>query len=510
VNPIQQAASVLLARGPGSDEVFVVRRAESLRFMGGFIAFPGGKAVAADGDPHLLPEGAVGGEPPVKPERWVTAARELFEETGVLVARRADGGFPFHGPELDGLRRRMLEEEFPFTEVLTRLGLRLRGSDFEPLGTLTTPDFVPVRFETAFFVAHLPPGQEAHVWPGELEEGWWTTPAALLEQWQRGVCLVSPPTVMTLDFLRGRAIDEAPARLASTLRSLAAGMLHPIWFAPGVLLIPLHTQALPPSTHTNAYLVGSGPRYLLDPGPADPAEQARLFGVLDAEREAGRHLTAIVLTHHHPDHIGAANACARRYGVPIHAHPLTAQILRGKIPVDREIHEGDRLDLGTALDGTCPWYLEAIHTPGHAPGHLVFYEPHYRLLFAGDMVSTVSSVVIAPPDGDLSVYLQSLERLRGYDARLLLPGHGGADARPRQALAAAIAHRVKREEQLLAALGSAPRTVSDLALELYKGLPAPLMRFAELQLQAGLEKLRREGRAAVVGSGTTAAWHASG
>src|SRR5262249_44549527 len=156
-----------------------------------------------------------------------------------------------------------------------------------------------------------------------------------------------------------------------------AGALHPIWFAPGVLLIPLHTQALPPSTHTNAYLVGSGPRYLLDPGPADPAEQARLFTVLDAEQGAGRRLTAIVLTHHHPDHIGAARACAAQYGVPIYAHPLTAQILRGKVPVDREIHEGECLDLGTAADGTHPWFLEAIHTPGHAPGHLAFYEPHY-------------------------------------------------------------------------------------------------------------------------------------
>ena len=88
------------------------------------------------------------------------------------------------------------------------------------------------------------------------------------------------------------------------------------------------------------------------------------------------------------------------------------------------------------------------------------------------------------------------------------PAHCGADARPRQTLAEAIAHRVKREEQLLAALGPAPRTVSDLAVELYKGLPAPLMRFAELQRQAGLEKLRREGRAAMVGTGATAGWHA--
>jgi glyoxylase-like metal-dependent hydrolase (beta-lactamase superfamily II) len=122
----------------------------------------------------------------------------------------------------------------------------------------------------------------------------------------------------------------------------------------------------------------------------------------------------------------------------------------------------------------------------------------------------VSSVVIAPPDGDLEVYLGSLERLRTYDARLLLPSHGGASAQPRQAITDAIAHRMKREEQLLAALGPAPRTVADLAIELYKGLPPPLMRFAELQLQAGLEKLRREGRAEALGTGAAATWRARG
>src|SRR5262249_7900974 len=122
----------------------------------------------------------------------------------------------------------------------------------------------------------------------------------------------------------------------------------------------------------------------------------------------------VVLTHHHPDHVGAAAACARKYGVPVWAHPWTAQALAGQVVVGRKVHEGDRLDLGTAPDGG-PWHLEALHTPGHAPGHLAFYEGHYRLLFAGDLVSTLSSVVIAPPDGDLAVYLDSLRRLRCFD-----------------------------------------------------------------------------------------------
>jgi glyoxylase-like metal-dependent hydrolase (beta-lactamase superfamily II) len=176
------------------------------------------------------------------------------------------------------------------------------------------------------------------------------------------------------------------------------------------------------------------------------------------------------------------------------------------VAVSRTLEDGDRLDLGTAPDGRGPWHLEAVYTPGHAPGHLAFYEAHYRLLLAGDMVSTLSSVVIAPPDGDLAVYLASLRRLRGYACRLLLPGHGSPSSRPAAVLEEALEHRTRREEQLLAALGPAPRTVADLAEEMYQGLPTPMMRFARLQVLAGLQKLEREGRVQAVGNGPEPGW----
>src|SRR5439155_26347356 len=136
---------------------------------------------------------------------------------------------------------------------------------------------------------------------------------------------------------------------------------------------------------------------------------------------------------HHPDHVGAVPACVQRYGVGVWAHPQTAARVQPRIEVTRLLHEGDRLDLGPCPDGAGQWHLEALHTPGHAPGHLAFHEPRYRLLFAGDMISTLSSVVIAPPEGDLVTYLQSLQRLRTVDCRLLLPAHGNASAQPREA-----------------------------------------------------------------------------
>jgi glyoxylase-like metal-dependent hydrolase (beta-lactamase superfamily II) len=384
--------------------------------------------------------------------------------------------------------------------------LRLHAGDFRLLGSATPPAFAPIRFDTTFFVADLPPGQQAEVWPGELDLGVWATAAEMLARWRRGECLVSPPSVLTLQAIEGRPADEAPARLAPLLRSLSGGGIHPIFFAPEVQLIPLRTVALAPSGHTNAYLVGREPAYLIDPGASDPDEQRRLFELLDAQRSGGRRLAAVVLTHQHPDHVGAVNACLERYGLPVWAHPLTAEVLRGRIAVNRLIHDGDHLDLGDCPDGRGPWSLEALHTPGHAAGHLAFYERHYRLLLVGDLVSTVSSIVIAPPEGDLTVYLESLRRLERYDCRLLLPAHGNVSARPAEILREALAHRARREEQLVAALRAGPRTVPELAAELYQGLPEGVLRFARLQLQAGLEKLRREGRAEAAGEGTEAVW----
>jgi len=478
------AASVLLARARGSREIFVVARAPALRFLGGFRAFPGGKVHADDDALAATLAGASG---------WLTsqhvaAVRELFEEAGVLLARDAGGAY-LSAERLIPLRRELMAEQMTFPDLLAEHKLHLRPEDLTSIGSLVTPPFASFRFDTAFFVAVLPPGQMAEVWPGELTEGSWRSAEQVLADWNAGDMLVSPPTVALLQAIRGRPVEQWSNQLTPLL-ALGAGE-GPIWFSPGVQMIPLFTEGLPPSTHTNAYLVGNDPAYLIDPGTSDAEEQGRLFDLL-----AGRRLCGVVLTHHHPDHIGAVKVCAERYGVPILAHPLTAREVHGRIDVHQFINDGDCLDLGTSPAGRSGWHLQAIHTPGHAVGHLAFWEPHYRLLFAGDMISTLSSVLIPPPPhGDLAVYLDSLRRLQTYPARLLLPSHGSPSARPAFVLEQTLSHRREREEQLLQVLEAGPKTVPELAMELYRGLPADLMRFAEMQIQAGLHKLQCEGRA---------------
>ena len=482
MSAITPAASVLLSRGPGSRELFAILRGQQLRFFGGFWAFPGGKLSADEAASADAPHA-----------RRLAACRELFEETGVLIARHADGSFPLSSPDLDQCRRALLDEQLLFPHMLAERGLTVHPDDFQLIGEITTPAFAPFRFATTFYAAHLPAGQDPNVWPGELERGEWVGVAKLLSRWRQGDFL-TPPSVMTLETLADRPVDDAPRLLGPLFEHLANGAMHPIFFAPSVQMIPLKTVALPPFAYTNAYLVGNSPRYLIDPGPNEADEQQRLIDLLDEQREAGQTLNAIILSHHHPDHVGAAVVCSERYRLPIWAHTRTADKLRGRVEIQRILSDGDRLPMGPCPADGRPWYLEVLHTPGHASGHLAFFEPFYGLLFAGDMLSTVTSMVIAPPDGNLMEYLESLKRLRGLASRMLLPSHGNVSAQPAQVIDAALEHRVKREKQLLDALAEGPAGIDAMTARLYRGTPETLWRFARAQVLAGLLKLQHEGR----------------
>ncbi|MFO0877844.1 MAG: MBL fold metallo-hydrolase [Gemmataceae bacterium] len=476
-----QAASVILARQEGSRELFLVGRSPTLRFMGGMVAFPGGKL--GEGDDELA-RPAIGLTP------WhVAAIRELFEETGVLLVRQADGRPPGQSAELDRFRRLLLDNHITLAQMLDSAGWHLDPADLAPVGHLVTPPFSPLRFDTAFFTATLPPGQTATIWPGELSQGWWHSASEALTRWRLADLLLTPPTVSILQAIEDSSVGELPGRLAPLLSLLDRGRVPPIWFNPGVLMIPLDCQGLPPTTHTNTLLVGTGPTYLIDPGPVDAGEQAKLFESVDE-----RPPQAIVLSHHHPDHVGAAQECARRYGVPILAHAHTADLLRGLVPVDRLLVDHEQLPLGPAPHGRGEWSLETLFTPGHAPGHLAFYQRDYGLLLAGDMVSTLSSMIISPEDGDLADYLASLERLKRYPTRLLIPAHGGPSTRATALLDETLAHRALREKQLLEALAQRSRSAEEIAIELYRGFPESVLRLARQQILTGLIKLQREGR----------------
>jgi glyoxylase-like metal-dependent hydrolase (beta-lactamase superfamily II)/8-oxo-dGTP pyrophosphatase MutT (NUDIX family) len=486
--PLTPAASVLLLRGD-PPEIFLVHRSPRLRFLGGFHAFPGGKVDAADAE---QPDGS-----PHSAQRRA-AVREVFEETGVLLIPGAKG-------DLTSWRRDLLEGKRTFSEMLAALRLSLDPALLPHAGNLVTPPFSPIRYDTAFFFADCPPEQSPEVWPGELETGAWLTAEAALADWQAGDRMLAPPTVALLLAVAGKSRAEALAACRAETDRSGNDDLPPLWFTPGVRMIPLRSPALPPAAYTNAFLLGTGPTYLLDPGATDPAEQEKLFRILD-EEQARAPLTAVILTHHHIDHVGAAQVTADRYRVPIWAHAVTADLLRGQVEITRTLDDNAAIDLGASPRGPGRWQMHALLTPGHAPGHLVFHLPDYGLLLAADMVSTLSSVLVAPPDGNLREYLASLRRLQSLPLRLLLPAHGGPSARPDRVLQDALDHRLEREKQLLAALADGERTLADLVPEVYLGVPRDLWALAELQLLGNLEKLRDEGTVVCRGTDAKGPW----
>src|SRR4029453_9020560 len=241
--PKDAAVVVLVRMGPRGLETFWLRREGTVSFAAGFYAFPGGRVDA--GDAEVPVEGAG----PPDSRLVAAAARELFEETGVLAAR---GRTP-EAVTLANARAAVLEGKETFASVLNRLGLQVDALDFEPAGRWVTPPFMPTRFDARFFLVEVPPGTRAEVWPGEAAEGSWVRPTDALTLWQAGRGLLHPPNRHALNVLsRVRRTVDAVAWLASPTAADTR-----IEFQRGVRLVALRTATLLPATHTNAWALGT-------------------------------------------------------------------------------------------------------------------------------------------------------------------------------------------------------------------------------------------------------------
>lgn len=270
-------------------------------------------------------------------------------------------------------------------------------------------------------------------------------------------------------------------------------VLTPTDVAPGVSMLSLRTPTLPPATHTNAYLIGTGELALIEPASPWPEELAQAYGWVEARLEAGQTLRALLLTHHHPDHIGGAEAMRQRFGVQIWAHDRTAERLAGRIRIDRTIEHGERIE----LDGPTPMALQAMFTPGHAPGHLCYLEPASNSLIAGDMVAGVGTILVEKTDGDMQLYLASLQAMAASAPSQLLPAHGLPITDPAARLAYYVQHRLAREAKVVAALATFKHaaTLDELVPVAYADTPQAAWPFARMAIEAHLIKLEREGRA---------------
>jgi glyoxylase-like metal-dependent hydrolase (beta-lactamase superfamily II) len=254
------------------------------------------------------------------------------------------------------------------------------------------------------------------------------------------------------------------------------------------------TEGAPGPGVTNTYLiVGASAAVWVDAGWDRPGEaQARI----DYWRTIGSpRLAGVVVTHRHPPHWGNAPALAAAGRAPIIASSAEKAAIEAGMAgarVDTVVADGETLPLGGLT-------LEFVHAPGHTYGSLALFLREPRALFAGDTVMGTGTSVVNPGEGEIALYLETLEKFLRYEPAVIYPGQGPVITSPRTKLQELIRHRREREAQIVALLAGEPRSVDDLFRLIYSGLDERVSHLARNQIQSHLIKLAREGRVSASG-----------
>ena len=526
---------VLVRDTPGGPEVLLLRRAERGDQNSGAWVFPGGLIDAEDAALAPVCAGLDEAAADARLGRgegglawYVAAVRETFEEAGLLLAVDAQGE-PVTGAALQAAwRKRLHGREIGLLELCREQGFRLALDELKLFAHIVTPPGLPKRFDTRFFLAAVPPAQEATHDGIEMTAHAWLSPAQAVRGAQ-GVRVVGPVRRLLQELSRfGTAQDmldwaaglgEVPCIRPQRARDPEGQLIplfpeHPGWaeaklvdpqgqgiartvVTPGepmrlterLIRLTAANPGVMTGPGTNSYLVGAlqtNEWAVIDPGPADAAHVQALAAAAPGP------IRWILVTHTHLDHSPGAALLAQATG---------AQVLGRRTPhaqwqdelfnPARELCDGERLalDAGTTL--------RVLHTPGHASNHLCFLLEEDSILFTGDHVMQGSTVVINPPDGDMAAYLASLARQRDElpDLQWLAPGHGFLVAQPRRVWDLLIRHRQQREAKVLAALTGEPQSMDALLAQVYDDVPPAKHGAARRSLLAALLKLQAEGKA---------------
>ena len=422
-----------------------------------FWAFPGG-GVSKE-DIEYARERSDQGDDIRSMESLVTLFREVVEETGL--SKNEDGVWAIVPPHV---RKKLIEGPGAWIEALAEGVIHVDTSGASLVTERTTPPLAPVRYTNRFYHIHLgeyapepehPPGRS------EFTEFKWWDPEDILEQWEQGVARMAPPQVTFMRDIvdrcrKGRGILE----ILSDLAGKPPMGPHKIEFAPGVECLPIPTATLPPSTHTNCFIIGQGDDLLLvDPAIQDEEGRSIIVERLNELESCGKRIKSILYTHRHTDHIGDRARIKEILDVEVLGTSETLAAIGG----GTAIREGDIIDLGDNL----PWTV--VETPGHCPGMVSLISKSG--LLSADNVTMVGTILVPSADGDMRQYMDGLERLSALKPNLLFPSHGPVCAAPTRLLSRTLKHRMERHAKVLNAVKGGLNRLGDIALSAYKDAP---------------------------------------
>jgi glyoxylase-like metal-dependent hydrolase (beta-lactamase superfamily II) len=252
---------------------------------------------------------------------------------------------------------------------------------------------------------------------------------------------------------------------------------------------------------TVTYILGRGKVAIIDPGPED---ENHIKAVLDAVR--GETVTHIFVTHTHRDHSPATPAVKAATGATVYAegpHRASRPLNAGEAPRmeasnDTDFRPDHALADGDVVSGD-GWSLEAVTTPGHTANHMAFALKDSELMFSGDHVMGWSTTIVAPPDGAMTDYMSSLDKLTARKESVYLPGHGGAIREAPRFVAGLILHRKAREASILHRLGKGATDIATIVRAVYIGLDPRLVKAAGFSVLAHMEDLVARGAVATDG-----------
>lgn len=253
---------------------------------------------------------------------------------------------------------------------------------------------------------------------------------------------------------------------------------------------------------TNSYLVGDATLAVIDPGPDDDAHLATLLAAIGK-----RPVSHIFVSHTHRDHSPLAARLKERTGATVLAEgphrPARALRIGETNPLDASSDTAFVPDVALADDTLTQgdgWAIRTVLTPGHAANHAAFALEGTGILFSADHVMAWSTSIVAPPDGAMADYMDSLDRLIARDDRLLLPGHGGPVTAPRSFMRGLKTHRKMRERAIIERIAKGDRTIGDIVAAIYRDTDPRLHAAAGLSVLAHLEDLTARGLVATDGA----------